>query len=98
MLYATSMALALLLLSRMEDLSISMVEAVSEVAIAMFSPVKTIIIRYIQGVPKGTDTFKSFLITNNWITSSSFFHISKVGIKYHFINNFGKIVNLSFNG
>ena len=50
-----------------------------------------------QGVPKGTDTLQSFMI-KNWITYESFFQITKVSIKCNFFNNFGKTVNLSFNG
>ena len=48
------------------------------------------------GVPKDADTFQT-LIIKNWITSESFFHTTEVSIKCHFINNFGKTVNLSFN-
>ena len=32
------------------------------------------------------------------ITYEHFFHITKFRIKYHFLNNFGKAVNLNFNG
>ena len=49
---------------------------------------------HIQGIPKGTDTFKS-LIVKNWI---SLFHITKVSMKCPFFDNFGKTVNLNCNG
>ena len=44
----------------------------------------------VQGVPKGTDTFQSFIIKN--------LHITKTSIKCHFFNKFGKTGNPSFNG
>ena len=49
-------------------------------------------LHFVQAIPKGTDTFQS-LIIKNWITYKSFFFY-----KCHFLNNFGKTVNPSFNG
>ena len=48
----------------------------------------------IQGVPRDTDTFQSFII-KNWTTYESFVHIIKVSIKCHFFNNFDKTLNLN---
>ena len=42
--------------------------------------------------------YQSFIIKKNRITYESFFPITKVCIKCHIFNNFGKTGNLSFNG
>ena len=52
---------------------------------------------HIQGVPKGMDTFQS-LINKKLDNLRHFFPITKVSIKCDFFDNFGKTVNLKFNG
>ena len=49
-------------------------------------------------VSQKAQTHFNRLQLKNWIVYESFFHITKVGIKCHFFNNFGKTVNLNFNG
>ena len=62
-----------------------------------FFHILTFLVKYIQGVPKGMDTFQPFKL-ENWITYELFFHINKNRIKCHFLNNSGKTLNLNFIG
>ena len=50
-----------------------------------------------MGIPKGTDTFQTFII-KKLDNLRKKFHIIKTSIKCHFFKNFGKPVKLNFNG
>ena len=50
----------------------------------------------VSKVPKGTDTFQSFIIKKTGkLTKVFFISLSTVSIMCHFFNNFGETVNLN---
>ena len=52
----------------------------------------------IYRVSRKVRTHFNRLKLKSWITYEKKIHITKVSIKCHFLNKFGKTVNLSFNG
>ena len=52
----------------------------------------------ITGCPKRYRHISIAYNLKNWITYENLFHITKGSIKCNFLNNFGKTVNLTFNG